>query len=134
MLLLQKNQRSKLTIMANTTEQKQSEEKISDYTDYIECLENRVVIRGATPAEKTAGGIIIPDSAKQRPEQGVVVAMGPGPGAAPDGKMTVNIGDNVLFSKFAGIDIEIEGEKLLLMREGDIFCILKKKVCLQVVE
>jgi len=113
--------------MANTTEQKNTEEKIADYSDYIECLENRVVVRGATPAEKTAGGIIIPDVAKQRPEQGVVVAMGPGPGAAPEGKMTVQIGDNVLFSRFAGVDIEIEGEKLMMMREGDIFCILKKK-------
>ncbi len=112
-----------------STEQQETAEKIADYSDWVECLENRVIIRGATPAEKTAGGIIIPDTAKQRPEQGVVVAMGPGPGAAPEGKMTVHIGDNVLFSRFAGIDIEIEGEKLMMMREGDIFCILKKKSC-----
>lgn len=105
-----------------------TEQKIADYSDLIECLENRVVIRGATQAEKTAGGIIIPEVAKQRPEQGVVVAVGPGPGSAADKSMTVKVGDNVLFSRFAGVDIEIEGEKLMLMREGDIFCILKKKI------
>jgi chaperonin GroES len=127
MLLLQKNERSKLTIMANTTEQKQSEEKISDYTDYIECLENRVIVRGATPQEISDGGIIIPPAAQTRPKQGVIVAHGPGPGKAPDGKMTVHVGDSILFDMFAGIDIEIGKEKLLLMREENIYCILKKK-------
>jgi chaperonin GroES len=109
-----------------STEQKNTEEKIADYSDYIECLEDRVVVRGATPAEISAGGIIIPEVAREKPKQGVVVAMGPGPGRAPDGKMTVHIGDNVLFNMFAGIEIGIAGEKLLLMRELDIFCILKK--------
>lgn len=107
--------------------------ELIDVEEYTQLLENRVIVRGATPAEKTAGGLFIPDSAKLRPDQGVVVAtgpgFGPGTGTPNDGKMTVAVGDSVLFSRMAGVDIEIDGEKLMLMRENDIFCILKKKEC-----
>lgn len=106
-----------------------SEEKKVPVSELIELLENRVVIRTATPAEITAGGIIIPKSAQRRPEQGVVVAVGPGPGAGPNGVMTCKVDDSVLFSKDAGIEIEIDGEKLLMMYEASVFLILKKKAC-----
>lgn len=110
------------------------EKKEVDLQEYVDCvLENRVIIRGATQAEISSGGIFIPEVAKQRPDQGVVVlagpGFGPGTGTPNDGKMTVVVGDNVLFSRMAGIDINIEGEKFMLMRENDIFCILKKKEC-----
>lgn len=107
--------------------------KAVDVHELTQLLQNWVIIRGATPAEKTAGGLYIPDSAKAKPDQGIILASGPGEGpgtgAPNEGKMTVAVGDSVLFSRMRGIDIEIEGEKLILMREGDIFLILKKKEC-----
>jgi chaperonin GroES len=71
--------------------------------------------------EKTAGGIIIPDTAKEKPQRGKVVAVG---GGKKDEPMSVNVGDTVLYGKYSGTELSIEGKDLLIMRESDIFAIL----------
>ncbi|MBS1565158.1 MAG: co-chaperone GroES, partial [Bacteroidetes bacterium] len=72
-------------------------------------LHDRVIVRPAKAEEKTAGGIIIPDTAKEKPQRGVVVAAGPG---KKDEPVTVKNGDNVLYGKYAGTEIQIDGEKI----------------------
>jgi chaperonin GroES len=91
-------------------------------------LHDRVIIKPATPEETTKGGIIIPDTAKEKPMQGEVIAVGNGK-VNDDGKITplsVKIGDKVLYGKYAGTEINVEGDELLIMREGDIFAVVKK--------
>lgn len=84
-------------------------------------INDRVVIKPATAEETTKGGIIIPDTAKEKPQRGEVVAVGPG----KDGNlMTVQIGDTVLYGKYAGQEINFEGEDYLIMREDDVLIIL----------
>ena len=84
-------------------------------------INDRVVIKPATAEETTKGGIIIPDTAKEKPQRGEVVAVGPG----KDGNlMTVQAGDTVLYGKYAGQEINFEGEDYLIMREDDILIIL----------
>ena len=75
----------------------------------------------AAAEEKTAGGIIIPDTAKEKPQRGKVVAVGTG---KKDEPITVKVGDSVLYGKYAGTEITIEGKEYLIMRESDIFAIL----------
>lgn len=84
-------------------------------------LHDRVIVKPAEKAEKTAGGIIIPDTAQDKPQQGEVVAVGNG---KKDEPMTVKVGDIVLFGKYGGTEIELDGEKLLLLKESDIFAII----------
>ncbi|MCX8480964.1 MAG: co-chaperone GroES [Sediminibacterium sp.] len=84
-------------------------------------LHDRVVIRSAPAEQKTSGGIIIPDTAKEKPQKGEVVAIGTG---KKDEPITVKIGDNVLYGKYAGTEINIGGEDLLIMRESDILAII----------
>lgn len=84
-------------------------------------LHDRVLIRPAKAEEKTAGGIIIPDTAKEKPQRGVVVAAGPG---KKDEPVTVKAGNTVLYGKYSGTEIRIDGEDLLIMRESDILAIL----------
>jgi chaperonin GroES len=88
----------------------------------VQPLHDRVIVKPAEKAEKTAGGIIIPDTAQEKPQRGEVVAVGKG--AKRDEPMTVKTGDTVLFGKYSGTEIEIEGEKYLLLKETDIFVIL----------
>lgn len=84
-------------------------------------ISDRVVIKTAPAEEKTKGGIIIPDTAKEKPQRGEVVAVGPG----KDGNlMTVQKGDIVLYGKYAGQEISIEGQDYIIMREDDILVIL----------
>lgn len=84
-------------------------------------INDRVVIKPATAEETTKGGIIIPDTAKEKPQRGEVVAVGPG----KDGNlMTVQVGDIVLYGKYAGQEINFEGEDFLIMREDDVLIIL----------
>jgi chaperonin GroES len=78
-------------------------------------------VKPAEKAEKTAGGIIIPDTAQDKPQQGEVVAVGNG---RKDEPMTVKVGDVVLFGKYGGTEIELDGDKLLLLKESDIFAII----------
>jgi chaperonin GroES len=87
----------------------------------IQPLADRVLIKPAAAEEKTASGIIIPDSAKEKPLKGEVIAVGTG---TKDEQMVVKKGDNVLYGKYAGTELEIDGEKLLIMRQSDILGIL----------
>lgn len=87
----------------------------------IKPLADRVLIEPAQAEEKTAGGIIIPDTAKEKPQRGSVIAVGPG---KKDEPMTVKVGDNVLYSKYAGTEITHEGVNYLIMRESDIVAIV----------
>ncbi len=89
-------------------------------------LADRVVIKPAVAEEKTKGGIILPDTAKEKPVIGEVVAVGPGK-VADDGKKIspeVKVGDKVLYGKYSGTDVTVEGEEYLIMRESDIFAIV----------
>ncbi len=91
-------------------------------------LHDRVVIRRVEEDEKTAGGIIIPDTAKEKPSQGEVVAVGPG---AHNEKgelvaLDVKVGDVVLFGKWSGTEVKIDGQDLLIMKESDIMGVLEK--------
>jgi chaperonin GroES len=87
----------------------------------VKPLADRVLVEPAAAEEKTAGGIIIPDTAKEKPQKGIVVAVGNG---KPDEPMTVKEGDTVLYGKFAGTEINIEGKDYLIMRESDLFAIV----------
>lgn len=84
-------------------------------------LHDRVIIRPAKAEEKSAGGIIIPDTAQEKPQRGTVVAAGPG---KKDEPVTVKEGDIVLYGKYAGTEIQLEGEDLIIMRESDILAIV----------
>ncbi len=87
----------------------------------IKPLADRVIVKAAPAEEKTAGGIIIPDTAKEKPQRGTVVAVGAG---KKDEPMTVKVGDNVLYGKYAGTEINYNGEDYLIMKESDILAIL----------
>ena len=87
----------------------------------IRPLADRVLIKPAAAEEKTLGGIIIPDSAKEKPLKGEIVAVGNG---TKDEEMVVKVGDNVLYGKYAGTEIELDGEKYLIMRQVDGLAII----------
>src|SRR3569623_197861 len=90
-------------------------------------LHDRVVVRRIQAEEKTAGGIIIPDSAKEKPQEGEIVAVGPG-GRDEAGKLIpidVKTGDRVLFGKWSGTEVKIDGDELLIMKESDILGIVE---------
>ena len=87
----------------------------------IKPLAHRVLVLPAPAEEKTIGGIIIPDSAKEKPLKGEVIAIGNG---TKDEEMVVKPGDTVLYGKYAGTEIELDGEKYLIMRQSDILAIL----------
>lgn len=84
-------------------------------------LHDRVLIKAAEAETKTAGGIIIPDTAKEKPQKGTVVAVGTG---TKDHTMTVKIGDSVLYGKYAGTELKLDGKDYLMMREDDILAII----------
>ena len=84
-------------------------------------IADRVIVEAAAAEEKTAGGLIIPDTAKEKPPKGKVIAVGPG---KKDEPMTVKVGDSVLYGKYAGTEVSIEGKDYLIMRESDIFAIV----------
>lgn len=90
-------------------------------------LHDRIVVKRMEEEEKTAGGIIIPDTAKEKPQQGKVIAAGDGK-IREDGSrtpLTVKEGDRILFSKYAGTEIKVEGEELLIMREDDVLAVVQ---------
>ena len=87
----------------------------------VKPLAERVLVLPAPAEEKTVGGIIIPDSAKEKPLKGNVIAIGNG---TKDEEMVVKPGDTVLYGKYAGTEIELDGEKYLIMRQSDILAIL----------
>jgi chaperonin GroES len=84
-------------------------------------LHDRVIVKPAAPETITKGGIIIPDTAQEKPHRGIVLAAGPG---KKDEPVTVKAGDTVLYGKFAGTEINIEGADYLIMRESDILAII----------
>ena len=89
-------------------------------------LHDRLVVRRITALEKTKGGIIIPDSAQEKPSEGEVIAVGPG-GRDESGKLTpidIKTGDRVLFGKWSGTEVKLDGEELLIMKESDIMGVL----------
>ncbi|MCO5251070.1 MAG: co-chaperone GroES [Ignavibacteriae bacterium HGW-Ignavibacteriae-1] len=89
-------------------------------------LHDRIIVRAAAAEETTRGGIIIPDTAKEKPMQGIVVAVGNGK-QTEDGKvlpMQLKDGDKVLYGKYAGTEVSVDGEDLLIMRESDVFAII----------
>ncbi|MCL4873457.1 co-chaperone GroES [bacterium] len=93
----------------------------------IRPLHDRVIVKRLEEKEKTKGGIIIPESAKETPAEGKVIAVGPG--KKENGKvepMAVKVNDNIIFSKYAGTEIKVEGEDLLIMREEDILGVVEK--------
>jgi chaperonin GroES len=90
-------------------------------------LHDRVVVRRVDAEEKSAGGIIIPDTAKEKPQQGEVIAVGPG-ARDENGKVNpldVKVGNRVLFGKWSGTEVRIDGEDLLIMKESDIMGVLE---------
>ena len=89
-------------------------------------LHDRVVVKRIEAEDKTSGGIIIPDSAKEKPSQGEIIAVGPG-GRDEAGKLIpidLKVGDRVLFGKWSGTEVKIDGEELLIMKESDIMGVL----------
>jgi len=94
----------------------------------IRPLQDRVIVKRLEEVAKTKGGIIIPDTAKEKPMEGLVIAVGKGK-TADDGKLIkpdVKAGDRILFGKYSGTEVKIDGDELLIMREDDILGILEK--------
>jgi len=95
----------------------------------IRPLQDRVIVKRLEEEEKTKGGLIIPDSAKEKPQEGKVIAVGKGK-LTEDGKLIpldVKVGDRILFGKYSGTEVKIEGEEHLIMREEDILGIIEGK-------
>lgn len=84
-------------------------------------LHDRVIVEAAPAEEKTSSGIIIPDTAKEKPQRGKIVAVGNG---KKDEPMTVKVGDTVLYGKYSGTEVQIDGKDYLIMRESDIFAVI----------
>ena len=92
-------------------------------------LADRIVVKPSAAEERTKGGIIVPDTAKEKPVWGEVIAVGPGK-TSDEGKLIapeVKVGDRVLYGKYSGTEVTIDGEELLIMRESDVFAIMPKK-------
>ena len=87
----------------------------------VKPLADRVIVEPAAAETKTASGIIIPDTAQEKPQQGTIVAVGNG---KPDEPMIVKVGDTVLYGKYAGTEFKFDGKDFLIMRESDIFAII----------
>jgi chaperonin GroES len=96
-------------------------------------LHDRVLVRRIEAEEKTAGGIIIPDTAKEKPQEGEVIAVGPG-ARDESGKLTpldVKVGDRILFGKWSGTEIKLNGEDLLIMKESDVMGVIEQTATLK---
>ena len=92
-------------------------------------LHDRVVVRRIESEAKTAGGIIIPDTAKEKPQEGEIIAVGPG-GRDEAGKLIaidVKVGDRILFGKWSGTEVKLDGEELLIMKESDVMGVIEGK-------
>lgn len=87
----------------------------------VKPLSDRVLVEPAAAEERTAGGIIIPDTAKEKPQKGKVIAIGDG---KKDEPLTVKVGDNVLYGKYSGTEISVDGKDYLIMRESDIYAVI----------
>ncbi len=108
-----------LSVSSRRCNNKNNSIKITVMT--IKPLADRVVIKPAAVAEKTVGGIIIPDTGKEKPLQGEVLAVGTG---TKDEEMVLKVGDEVLYGKYSGTEVELDGEKFLIMRQSDVLAVL----------
>ncbi|WP_067925472.1 MULTISPECIES: co-chaperone GroES [Alicyclobacillus] len=93
----------------------------------LQPLADRVVVRPLEREEKTASGIVLPDTAKEKPQEGEIIAVGPG--RVEDGKrveLEVKVGDRVIYSKYAGTEVKVDNEELLILRESDILAVVQK--------
>lgn len=93
----------------------------------VKPLHDRILVKRLEEKEIKKGGIIIPDTAKEKPQEGEVIAVGPGK-VGDDGKrqpMDVKVGDKILFGKYSGSEVKLDGEEFLIMREEDVLCILQ---------
>ncbi len=94
----------------------------------IKPLDDRILVKQSEAEEKTAGGIVLPDTAREKPQRGQVIATGPGK-LLTDGKragMDVKVGDEVVYGKYVGTEIEVSGEKYVIIRENDVLGIIEK--------
>jgi chaperonin GroES len=89
-------------------------------------LDDRALIRQSDPDEKTPGGIILPDSAQEKPQSGSIIAVGPGKllDSGARGELSVTVGDKVFYGKYAGTEIELDGETYVIVRENDILAVI----------
>jgi len=92
----------------------------------VKPMEDRVILKSVEAQEKTAGGIFIPDNAKEKPQKGEIVAVGPGKinDKGQRNEMTLKIGDKVLYGKYAGTEVTIDGEEYLIVRESDVLAVV----------
>ena len=90
-------------------------------------LDDRIVIQQADPEERTVGGIILPDSAQEKPQVGTVIAVGPGKllDSGARGEMSVAVGDQVYYGKYAGTEIELDADQYIIVRENDLLAIIE---------
>jgi chaperonin GroES len=95
---------------------------------HIKPLDDRVLVEQSEAEERTAGGIVLPDTAKEKPQRGVVRATGPGKllDSGERGKMSVKVGDEVFYGKYAGSEVDVGSQKMQIMRENDILAIIEK--------
>ena len=96
----------------------------------LQPLDDRIVVRPSEAEEKTASGLVIPDTAKEKPQQGEVLAVGPGRRAENTGEiipLDVSVGDTVVYSKYGGTEFKLDGDEYLVLRESDVLAILVKE-------
>ncbi|NLX22512.1 MAG: co-chaperone GroES [Phycisphaerae bacterium] len=94
----------------------------------IKPLDDRVLVEQCQAEEKTAGGIVLPDTAKEKPQRGKVVAVGTGKlmDSGQRGKMSVSVGDEIFYGKYAGSDVEVDGHKYVILKENDILAVIER--------
>jgi len=94
----------------------------------VKPLDDRVLVKQSEAEEKTAGGIVLPDTAKEKPQKGSVVAIGPGKllDSGERGSMSVKVGDQVYYGKYSGSEIKIDGEEYVILRESDVLAVIEK--------
>jgi len=94
----------------------------------LQPLADRIVVKAIAQEEKTKSGIVLPDTAKEKPQEGEVLAVGPGKVAENGSRipMEVKVGDRIIYSKYAGTEVKIDGEEYLVLRESDVLAIVKK--------
>jgi chaperonin GroES len=95
----------------------------------LQPLDDRIVVKASEAEETTASGLVIPDTAKEKPQQGEVLAVGPGRRSEVSGEvvpMEISVGDTVVYSKYGGTEITVEGEDVLILSSRDVFAVVKK--------
>ncbi len=94
----------------------------------VKPLDDRILVEQSEAEEKTAGGIVLPDTAKEKPQRGKVLAVGPGKllDSGARGQMSVKVGDEVFYGKYAGSDVEVDGNKYVILKENDVLAIIDR--------